>query len=115
MMYKIYLVILSTLFCSSVMAENKTFTQKLLAPMITAQCENELKSARLWQASTIFMQQNKRDQLKNNICDCVGKNALNGVDKKTMAKAMVNENEKNQLIKVAVLNSLNACVGQGLK
>lgn len=98
----------------SAVAQSQTLTQKMLAPVISLRCESELNTSKLWRASTVLMSQNKRDDLKTKICDCVGDNALNGVDKKTIAKAMVNDEHKNELIKTAVLNSLNACVGKAV-
>ena len=73
-------------FCSmqsiTVMAatiQEQTWTQKVFKPLIELQCANELKSSKIWQASSFFFSAEQQQKAQQNICGCVSDNALNDV------------------------------------
>lgn len=90
-------------------------TQKMLKPLIELQCESELKSSKLWQASTFFMSSTQQSAKQKQICACVGEHALDQVPTKDLFMAMVNESAKNKLVQQAVMNSLKGCAQEAIK
>lgn len=109
-------------FCSmqsiTVMAatiQEQTWTQKVFKPLIELQCANELKSSKIWQASSFFFSAEQQQKAQQNICGCVSDNALNDVSTKELLLASVNETAKNKLINHAISNSLKGCAQEALK
>ena len=90
-------------------SNHATWTQRVLKPVIRKQCEQELKASRLWQASTFLMSESTKLATQSNICECVGTNALNDVSTKDIAQAVISEDVKKNVVRKAVINSLQAC------
>lgn len=108
---KIGCVILALVCVGSVQA-HQTPMQKLLKPVIEHQCALELKDSNLWKVSTYLMTDSNKLQFQNEVCRCVGENALNDVPATELAHAAVSTDAKNQLIHKAILNTVKGCVVQ---
>ena len=86
-----------------------SLTQKMLKPVIAYQCQQELNDSKLWTAASWLMTDAKKKTTQDSICACVSENALHDLGAKDVALALVNEDEKNRLVRKAVLNSLKGC------
>ena len=112
--HAVFLLLLPmTVACAN--ADSKSTTQKILKPLIEQQCGSELKSNKIWQASSFFWSKSQQDHAQNKICGCVSENALNDVSNKDLLMAMINESAKKKLIQNAVMNSIKGCAQEALK
>lgn len=105
---------LGLLFSHSTYA-NVTVTQKLLMPVIEMKCKSELNNAKSWKVATYFMAVENKDKLQKNICECVGRHAMDDMTAKDVLKATFSEEAKDKLVNQAVVNSLKGCVGEFIK
>lgn len=105
-----YGLLLLTLLITSLASAQMTMTQKVLKPVIEYQCASELNDSKIWKASTYFMHENNKSKLKDEVCGCIGEHALKNVPAKTLLKATIDEDTKNQVVKQAVMNSLRGCL-----
>lgn len=92
-----------------------TFTQKLLQPVIEYECKQELESSKTWRVATFLMSSENQTKAENNVCQCVGKHAMDDMSAKDILKASLDESAKNTLIRKTVLNSVKGCVTEVLQ
>lgn len=102
--------ILNFMACSSAMAEQKSLAQKVLKPVILHQCQQELAQSKLWHAATLLLAEQKKRHIANQTCECVGEHALNDIKTTDLAKVMISEDTKKQVIQQAIKNSISMCV-----
>ena len=112
-MKKLMILVLALSASATASAAN-SMTQKMLAPVLAYQCQQELKQSSVFKAATWLMSDSSKSQYQDQICGCVSKHAMNDMDSKDVAKALLNEEEKNKLLRKAVFNSLKGCVNQAL-
>ncbi|CAM4345548.1 hypothetical protein [Acinetobacter pragensis] len=105
-------VMASAVSCFAQVQAGQSAVQKMLKPVIEHQCSMELKDSNLWKASTFLMTERNKQQFQQEVCSCVGENALNEVPAAELAHAAVSTEAKNQLIHKAVLNTVKGCVIQ---
>ena len=94
---------------------NVSVTQKLLMPVVEMKCKSELNNAKTWKVATYFMTVENKDKLQKNICECVGRHAMDDMTAKDVLKATFNEEAKDKLVNQAVVNSLKGCVSEFIK
>ncbi|WP_164709191.1 hypothetical protein [Acinetobacter sp. B51(2017)] len=87
-----------------------SLTQKMLKPVIAYQCQQELKDSKIWRAASWLMTTEQKQSNQASICGCVSDNAMNEMGAKELALALVNEAEKDKLVRKAVMNSLKGCI-----
>lgn len=92
-----------------------TLTQKLLQSAISFQCQQELKTSKIWKVASGLISTENKTVYQDNVCGCVSEYALKDMNTKAMAIALVNEQEKNRLIRKAVINSLKGCIKKVLE
>lgn len=92
-----------------------TFTQKLLQPVIEYECKQELESSKTWKVAIFLMSSENQTKVEKNVCQCVGKHAMDDMSAKDVLKASLDETAKNKLIAQAVSNSLKSCVAEFIK
>ena len=86
--------------------------KKMLKPVIKNQCAQELDQSKLWKVSTYLMSASKKQQVAQDVCECVAENALTDIPSKDLLRAMLDEEVKKQVTQKAVLNSVKACILQ---
>lgn len=91
-----------------------TLTQKMLKPVIAYQCQQELADSKVWRAASWLMTKQQKQANQDSICSCVSENAMNEMGAKDVAKALIDEEHKNKLVRKAVLNSLKGCMSQAM-
>jgi hypothetical protein len=91
-----------------------SLTQKVLKPVIAYQCQQELKQSKVWRAASWLMTAEQKQSNQASICACVSDNAMNEMGAKDIALALVNEAEKDKLVRKAVINSLKGCMAQAV-
>ena len=91
-----------------------SLTQKVLKPVIAYQCQQELKDSKVWRAASWLMTTEQKKSNQDAICGCVSEHAMNDMGAKEVALALVNEAEKDKLVRKAVLNSLKGCMAQAV-
>lgn len=89
---------------------NMTLTQRVLKPVIQYQCEQEVDQSNIWKMATYLMNADHKKQLKQDTCDCVSDHALKDIPAKELAKAVVDDKAKEEVIQKAMMNSLKSCV-----
>ena len=99
-------------FASTLSMAAPSLTQKMLKPVIAYQCQQELKQSKVWKAASWLMSETSKQSYQDNICGCVSENAMNDMGAKDVALALVNEDEKDKLVRKAVVNSLKGCISQ---
>lgn len=92
-----------------------TFTQKILQPVIEYECKQELESSKTWKVATFLMSSEKQTKVEKNVCQCVGKHAMDDIKATDVLKASIGEDAKNSLIKQVVMNSVKGCVAEVLQ
>lgn len=95
--------------CSDANSETSV-AKKMLKPVIKNQCAQELDQSKLWKVSTYLMSTSNKQQLAQDVCECVAENALTDISSKDLLRAMLDEEVKKQLTQKAVLNSVKACI-----
>ncbi len=93
-------------------ASAASLTQKLLKPVIAYQCQSELKESKVWKAASWLMMLEQKQAYQDRICGCVSEHAMNNMNAKDVAQAMLDEEHKNRLVRQAVLNSLKGCISE---
>ncbi len=93
-------------------ASAASLTQKLLKPVIAYQCQSELKESKIWKAASWLMTLEQKQAHQDRICGCVSEHAMNNMNAKDVAQAMLDEEHKNRLVRQAVLNSLKGCISE---
>ena len=109
------LVFLGLGLSSSVMAEDKTLTQKMLKPVLRHQCNDELEQSKIWYASTFLLENKLKQSIAKQVCECVSDHALNNIKNADLAKSLISEEAKNRVIQQAIVNSISICVPKLIK
>ena len=112
-MHTKYLILLAMLLSSHTTAAS--LTQKMLRPVIAYQCQQELKDSKVWSAASWLMSAQQKQTHQDRICGCVSQHAMNDMDAKDVALAVINEDEKNRLVRQAVMNSLKGCIAEAVR
>ena len=115
MKLKNIILLISSVLISACSNADMTLTQRTLKPVIEYQCAKELKASKFWTASTYFMQDKNKAELEQNVCSCVGENALKDIPASTLLKATLDEEVKSKLTQQAIANSLKGCMTEFLK
>jgi uncharacterized protein (DUF305 family) len=113
-MIKVVCVAVSTAILSLSVSAAPSLTQKMLKPVIAYQCQQELQQSKVWKAASWLMSAEQKQSNQDSICGCVSEHAMNDMGAKDVALALVNEAEKDKLVRKAVLNSLKGCVAQAV-
>lgn len=110
--FKTALVLSTGLMLGSGHQAQANLTQKMLSPVIEYQCKQELKQSKTWKVATFLMSDASKEKMQSNVCQCVGKHAVDDVKATDVLKASISEDAKNQLVRQAVLNSVKGCVSE---
>lgn len=109
------LVIMLALSSVSLADQSQSLTQRLFKPIIMLKCDQELSESILWKGASMLMSQQQRNDNQKAICQCVSEHAMDDMSVQDLAKATINEDEKNRLISKAIANSLRGCTKKILK
>ena len=88
---------------------DRSLLRKALDKAVELKCQSELQQSAIFKGARFLMTEEAAENSKQQICACVGENALNDVQGTQILKATFNEEEKNQLVKQAIVNSLRHC------
>jgi hypothetical protein len=113
-MIKILCVAMSVILLSFSASAAPSLTQKMLKPVIAYQCQQELQQSKIWKAASWLMSVEQKQSHQDSICGCVSEHAMNDMSAKDVALALVNEAEKDKLVRKAVVNSLKGCMAQAV-
>lgn len=113
-MIKVLSVAMTTFLLSVSAVAAPSLTQKVLKPVIAYQCQQELKESKVWKAASWLMTAEQKQSNRDSICGCVSEHAMNEMGAKDVALALVNEAEKDKLVRKAVVNSLKGCMAQAV-
>ena len=113
-MIKVLYIALTTCMLNVSASAAPSMTQKMLKPVISYQCQQELKASKVWKAASWVMSAEQQKSNQDSICGCVSEHAMDEMGAKDLALAFVNEAEKDKLVRKAVTNSLKGCVAQAI-
>ena len=109
-MIKMLSITVASLLLSMSASAAPSLTQKMLKPVIAYQCQQELQQSKIWRTASWLMTAEQKQSNQASICGCVSDNAMNEMGAKDLALALVNEAEKDKLVRKAVVNSLKGCI-----
>lgn len=87
----------------------------MLQSAIKHKCHSELTSHQYWKIASLAMTKQAQDKVSHEVCSCIGEKTPQTISLTEAASAAINADKRNQVVRKAVLGSLQACMADYLK
>lgn len=89
---------------------SQNIAMQMFAQAVDNKCRSEINEQPLYQAASLLMTQQQKQNFENKVCGCVSKKAPENITYKELGQVLIDSEARPVIVASVVAKSLKACI-----